>query len=271
MFKLLRKIKNKSSNFVATIETQVMHFRWKNFRSKNYSPENHKVRMLVIRKSEYVELARICVLSFLYLYPNSKIQIYCDEVTYSPLEKSLRKLISRKSVILIRLESQLQSWQNEKLSLILKMNGTNELFLDADLRWNGLMNLEAGKCLFFADEFVLRNKSPYRQYLAQFESNANTERASMKNSSFFTFGGNKLETLEIECVWNAFNNHEQKLGLADIGAEDHLMLSRLSEQLALSIASANWSFPISYLKTSDSIVDGQFVESCYFGATGRKF
>jgi hypothetical protein len=93
----------------------------------------------------------------------------------------------------------------------------------------------------------------------------------MRNTSFFTFGGHQIET---QALFDVKQIEDELLVLIKsdlLGSIDRDQVARLSEQLALSLASEDWNTPIKTLKESDGHKDGAFVESSYFGATGSTF
>lgn len=162
-----------------------------------------------------------------------------------------------------------KDWQEQKLDLILAMNGTSDIFLDADLRWNGSLSEEKGKALFLVREFELKNKSPFREILANF--NNLPPNSSMKNVSVFSFGGYQLSKTEFTSVRNTLDRYRKIVDSPTVGSLDRVAVGRVIEQFALSVCSELWSVEIAYVKESDAPMDGGKVESCYFGATGGTF
>ena len=64
----------------------------------------------------------------------------------------------------------------------------------------------------------------------------------------------------------------ENMAKSDVIAElDRESVLRISEQLALSLAVESWNEEIFLLKSYDGHMDGQFVESSYYGATGISF
>ena len=66
-------------------------------------------------------------------------------------------------------------------------------------------------------------------------------------------------------------NFETTIAKTDTGKIDHMPLERLREQIVISLVSETWDKDIYFLKEKDSHMDGSFVESSYFGATGSTF
>ena len=141
--------------------------------------------------------------------------------------------------------------------------------MDADLRWNGAIP-ETGGLTFFVDEFDMSEKSPYRQLLQTLKLDLSRP-ISMKNTSFFTFQGISISQEKLDAFKLAFESYPSLLMQADIGSLDRTLIGRLSEQLTFSVQSELWEVPINYLKTSDGHMDGSFLESSYYGATGASF
>jgi hypothetical protein len=226
----------------------------------------YKVHILATNSRNYVLLAETCVYSFLRMQQGSTFVIHVDPGLQRYARFRFRALIKREIVDIRLIDSDSHSWQATKLELILGMCGTQELFMDADLRWNS------------------RLPSPYglTSYLEEFEFGAallpkelevflpDSQRIRMMNLSFFTFSGVCIgfdlheETKELQTRINELiSYHSENVEL--------IKAARMSEQIALSYILGKYSYKVNFLKVTDSRNDGSFVESCYFGATGLTF
>lgn len=239
-------------------------------RNKTAGTIEHSAHLLVVKNKKYAHLAKICAESFIFNNPKSKITIHCDEETYQQVNNQLKVLISRqKAQVILDQTFQDKSWQEQKLNLILSLCGTEEIFMDADLKWNGQLDFLSG-LTFFYEEFAL-NKSNFFLTVLKDVFPEIENFGSMKNTSFFTWKSFALTESQRADVINynkTLTEYAQKHGIKN---EKFAELERISEQLVLSVLAECWKVRVEFLKDSDDIFDGQFVESSYFGATGGEF
>jgi hypothetical protein len=223
--------------------------------------------LLIVKNADYVRVARICISSFLYFNPNAIIQIHCDQVTFKKCQAMVRLLKRRKQIRISQDQADQVEWQHSKLGLILNLSGTCDIYMDADLKWNGSLPV-IKSTTFFVREFVLMSKLEYKELLEAMnlqELTLNT----MKNTSFFSWNGSlapeKIRSQLFE-LWGYMLQKIEEMSVSDSTKES---LKRVSEQLCLSILVPESES--NYLKDADSQFDGTFVESSYFGATGTRF
>jgi hypothetical protein len=228
---------------------------------------SNTIHLLVVKNLKYTSLALVAVSSFLRYNPNSHFFIHTDEVT------TLRTrfhfiLLEKFGYITIKptVDSEKQDWQELKLKIIESLNGTSEIFMDADLRWHGNCPQIDG-ITFFVKEFELSTKEPFSKILIAI--NKSSDFSFMKNTSFVSFAGLTIKAEAFEKIWKVYSDFQDYLtGCTPIEITD---LMRLREQLLISCFINEKTYSIRYLKDSDSIKDGQFVESSYFGTTGSRF
>lgn len=244
--------------------------RWKKSTSPDASLKDISAHVMLTRNNRYVDLAEICIQSFFHYHPKASFTLHCDNSTVKHVNSKFQKEIAEAKiqVSLLNIEDE-KDWQEQKLDLILAMNGSSDIFLDADLRWNGALNEESGKALFLVKEFELRDKSPFREILIKFDNFP--PHSAMKNVSVFSFGGYRLSTAELTSIRNAMDHYREIVDSPIVGILDKAAIGRVIEQFALSVCSEIWGVEISYVKESDAPMDGGKVESCYFGATGGIF
>ena len=263
MLSTLRKIA-KRAEFLSN------RFRWLFMSAPAPFTNIDKVHLLVVKKPEYASIAKVAVESFTHFHPASEVVVHADEFTYNKLKQEMRLVLKRRRVsIRPTFRGDNNSWQRQKVDLLLSLNGSSDAFMDADLRWNGAIP-ETGGLTFFVDEFDMSEKSPYRQLLQTLKLDLSRP-ISMKNTSFFTFQGISISQEKLDAFKLAFESYPSLLMQADIGSLDRTLIGRLSEQLTFSVQSELWEVPINYLKTSDGHMDGSFLESSYYGATGASF
>jgi hypothetical protein len=244
--------------------------RWKASTSLGASHKDIRAHVMLTRNNRYVDLAEICIQSFFHYHPNATFTLHCDNSTVKYVNSKFQKEITEGQiqVLLLNIEDE-RDWQEQKLDLILAMNGSSDIFLDADLRWNGALNEESGKALFLVKEFELRDKSPFREILTKFDNFP--PHSAMKNVSVFSFGGHQLSIAELSAIRDAMDHYRKIIASPIVGSLDKAAIGRVIEQFALSVCSEIWGIEISYVKESDAPLDGGKVESCYFGATGGTF
>lgn len=229
---------------------------------------NLKINLLAVNNPIYARLARTCVESFLYFHPKADVVIHCDIHTKSSLKRQfiLLNLLRKGQVTFKEVEPGLD-WQQHKLSLILNMSGTLELFMDCDLRWNGpIQNSNTPAILYFVSERPLKTYSGISESLPQEFQDLNS--TTMKNTSVFSWSGTKIGdrgTCEIIEIWQNFLEKAKSLKKA---APD---VTRVSEQIVLSLIPEIYNIPFRFLKEVDRQFDGSVCESSYFGASGGRF
>ena len=270
MLNALKKILKFTLIFVTKCDTLIRSFKWKYLRPKNRSSEEIKVHFLLVKDAKYVPVLRICLNSFLYWHPNAKIAIHVDSIT---IEQVTKKILGKRGCSNIEIKMDMDcpdcSWQILKLRLLTSLNGTSDIYLDADMRWNG--KLPARKTItFLTTEFELKGLTIYLLLLNQLR-NSRYMNAKMRNTSFFTFAGYRVAEESIQDVQILHNEIVEIIQSGNFGVKDKPNLLRIAEQIALSIASEDWSLQISHLKDLDGWKDGAFVESSYFGSTGVSF
>lgn len=265
--RLLRQMEGKLKT-----EFQILH--WQNVPAQNKVMSPFRVHLLVVKNRKYAKFAQICATSFLHHHPNSTVVIHVDFFTQTSVQKWVTRSKFHQAInVELIPDSDIQdSWQVQKMNLVLGISGTFDFFVDADMRWNGplVLDVDDMNALFFVEEYkILENKT-----LARFIECPEFQKysdASMWNTSFIHFSGfllsgsQKREILELQEEIVNFVSHNF--------ADDDLSSSiiRISEQLAISLAASTWNIPIKGVKKFDGYKDGAFLESSYFGATGTHF
>ena len=266
----LRRLVRKIESLLNQRRTSKELSRWKKSTSPLASQEDIKAHVMLTRDNRYVDLAEICIHSFFHHHPKATFTLHCDNSTLNYVNSKFHNEIAEGKIRVQVLKTQNEmDWQEQKLDLILAMNGTSDIFLDADLRWNGALSEENGKALFLVKEFKLKDKSPFREILENF--NNLPPDSSMKNVSVFSFGGYQLSNTEFTSVRNTMDRYREIVDSPTVGSLDKVAVGRVIEQFALSVCSELWSVAIAYVKEIDAPMDGGKVESCYFGATGGTF
>ena len=229
-------------------------------------PPQHTVHILIVGSKDYVLLAETCIWSFLRYHPSTQFRLHVGEDLIPYVKRRLKSLVSINVAEIIQVESALKDWQALKLQIILNMSGSTDLFMDADLRWNDKLPV-LSKVTAYLIEFEMIEPFLPSQICELFQRRYP---GKMVNLSFFTFSGISIS----EKAQNKIIALQKQISLLSFHEELSVQereKCRMSEQIALSVGLNLQSLKINSLKLFDSRNDGQFVESCYFGATGLTF
>ena len=223
------------------------------------------VNLLICGKKQYAFLGEICIRSFLLHHPNAVFRVYVDGTLFDRCSDQFGDLINLNKLSITKLSGRVvDSWQKSKLDILLKMNGTNEIFMDADLRWNGALS-DINGVTSYLEEFDLFSSLDYSIHLSDLPKIPN---CNMLNLSFFTFGEVTIPEIISKRILDLQMRIASTEGFDSESNPNYLSTARMSEQIALSYFLHEKKVRINYLKEDDSRNDGKFVESCYFGATG---
>jgi hypothetical protein len=230
------------------------------------STSNQKIEMLIVKNKQYAWVSLHCISSLLRYNAGSIIHINADDETYG-IVKSLVKLIDSKRIVVSKVEqpSLPPLWQKAKI--ILMLQGSKKVFIDADLRWNSTIpSIPKGQVLIFSKEFNMVFDSKYRSLLVANGWEVNQE-IYMLNTSVLCWNG-----LDQKILVNDFLNllfEFERLNMASLGFDTSQDVTRLSEQITLSYFLRN--FQIAALDEILIRDKCPSVESTYFGATGHRF
>ena len=265
----LRSVINGTESYFKLRQDRKTMKLWKNKVSAVTSPQSFNANIMLTNNQKYVDLAEICVNSFIYFHPKSHFTLHCDGNTITYTKAKFSSLIQEGRVKIKEIEAKEGlNWQDQKLEIILSLSGTKQLMLDADLRWNGPLEINEG-VTFFVEEFTLNRKSPFREIIK--ETKLGTSRSTMKNLSFFSFGGYALTEEDLKNIKICMDEYRENVRSDLVGKFDKASIERVIEQFVLSVCCETWPTNINFVKYSDKPKDGGIVESCYFGATGGTF
>ncbi len=250
---------------------QIIRWRWLKFGTSNV--QSYDASFLVLQNIEYCRLAKISVLSFLYFHRNSRVKIFCDQVTSPYLKKIFRKEIKQGYVLVFDDELLGASWQEAKVVVISNLKAPYGIYIDADMRFNGQLEL-IQELNFFVEEFGLESLHPFSLLGDLWHRFSEHNPCLMFNTSLIYNGGNNQEFFEKLTLKN-FNRFEFDLKIeienTNLKEEEKMQIWRLREQLFLSLIAQQLETKISFVKQSDSRLDGTIVESSYYGSTGLGF
>jgi hypothetical protein len=233
------------------------------------SSNPYSANMLVVNNSSYVNVSRVCALSFLKFNPESHVKIHVDEETRPLAEKVYSKEIARRKVTLVKVNPVVEPWQRRKVDLICSMSEDLEFYMDADLRWNGPLNL-SHELTFFVREFLIGDNESYAKAFRTLGLSWIND-SKMKNTSFFYWGNQVDQNPLKERVQKIYATILDALNRSSLEEKLKTDLTRLSEQIAMSAALEETETMLVFLKAKDGQMDGSFLESSYYGATGTSF
>ena len=269
-----QRIRQPAKKIVLKYRARYLMFKYEYRRPNNQSFYPFTLNLLVVKKPKYSELAQMCVKSFLHFHPNAIVILHCDELTYEPVLSWTKKSKFKNSIEVNKIYNEIEkSWQRQKLELIFSLSGTSEIFIDADMRWNGPLTIDlrnSREVYFFVNEFKLSRHPVFSKMLSN-EVFQEYQNASMYNTSFVCLSGfvfSNSDVLDIYRVQDEIISYAENAALDD---GERISMIRISEQLALSLAAVKWDRSIKALKETDGLKDGSFLESSYFGATGFQF
>lgn len=252
-----------------TVSNLTRRIYWLTCDSRQRNESYFKVHLLLVANSVYAKLAKTCVESFLHYHPNAHIVIHCDSNTKHSVfrEFKILKLFRRSSFSIVEVE-ECAIWQLHKLKLILGMSGTTDIYMDCDLRWNGSIGDDSlGKIVFFVEERLLFTYDGLLEALPK--SITKYSNTSMKNTSYFTWSGIKIESNQNQRIINNWLEMQDILALNL--TERASSISRISEQVIIGLIPEILKIPFKFLKESDKQFDGSICESSYYGASGGRF
>lgn len=247
---------------------KVLLIKWRHLRKKKIGPEK-VAHVLAVKNPEYIKIAEVAINSFIFHNPESSVVLHCDKATSELAKSTFRQLIKRRQISIEELRDADQDWQRLKLNLLQYISRQERNFyMDCDVRWNGRLNL-SNNCAYFVEEFSLSEKYPYKELLSLLNLSQNG--FTMCNTTFvYLFPGNFTKT-ELNLLLSYQNSILLACEEKTFSGEDVTQLKRLSEQLAFSIFVKLSGKHFVPLKKKDGHMDGSFLESSYFGATGIKF
>lgn len=231
---------------------------------RNGQLSDSTLHILVMNKKEYIDAGVRCAGSFLDYNPGFRVSFYVDKDNQDYLRRKIKQWKLGK-IAQIKVVTSDRPWQQHKLDIILGSMARNDLFCDADLYWNGRVDLSLAP-MCFVRENILNENETYKKLL---EVLALAERNYvMFNTSVVALGVfAQNEVLKKE----AFRIYTQILEICvemSISHGQREKIERLSEQIALSLAFSHViEKELNFLKKIDSPMDGGIAESFYLGTT----
>jgi len=222
------------------------------------------LHILVMNKKEYIDAGVTCAGSFLDYNSGFRVSFYVDKENEEYLKKKITqwKLGKIAQIKVVRSD---WTWQQHKLEIILGNMTSDDLFCDADLYWNGRVDLTLAP-ICFVRENVLNESESYKKLL---EVIGMAERNyTMFNTSVVALGvfaQNELLKKEVSRIYTQILETCKDPSIS-LGQREKI--ERLSEQIALSLGFSHViENELKFLKEIDSPMDGGIAESFYLGTT----
>jgi len=222
------------------------------------------IHILVTSRREYINAGIKCAQSFLDFNPNSKIMYYVDSANLHYLKRKIRrKLPGFKTEI--EIVSSEKRWQEHKLNIILNKLSSTDIFCDADLYWNGTPDISLAP-FGFVKEFILNVNPTFNMLLNHL--GISERNYPMINTSVVALGEYANHKQLAEQTKKLYERILESCSSPNSQISQIEKISRLSEQLALSIALTEVvGDNLHFLKFTDSPMDGGIAESYYLGTT----
>ena len=252
---------------VKSVYFTALRIKW-NFKKSHAGGIHVTAHILCVKNRAYVSVAIVACESFLYWNPGSTIIVHCDSSTLDELSKKFRRLVRARKVQIVSEVPNNVTWQQAKIEIICSLSGTSEIYMDADLRWNGPCPA-LQEPVFYVREFELSSREEFSGIYTQLLRNK-WPMALMSNTSFVYLDRHQISKrsiLDIQEIYSLLSTWLiDETPVSAVTAQIH----RLSEQIAVSVV-LNDALRMGHLKQTDERADGQFVETSYFGATGLGF
>jgi len=250
------------------LEKSMLLLKWK-YTQRSGHLHSNIAHLLAVKNPDYIRVAEIAIGSFLYHNPYSKVIIHCDKVTFPLAEKAYKYWVKKHKIEIVRRNEQFTTWQEQKIALLVEIaNKKENFYIDCDVRWNGPLELPISSS-FYVDEFPLNDKSPFRELVSVL--GITSEDVHMLNTTFVYLHPGNFSDFELRTLTLIFKEINEACRENLVAKNDVEQVSRLAEQIAFSIFAKNSRRKFMALKKSDGHMDGSFLESSYFGATGAEF
>lgn len=264
---IIQSIYSNLKKVVKSIYFLSLKIKW-NYKNSHASGIHTTAHILCVKNDAYAGVAIVAAESFLYWNPDSNVVVHCDTYTFSQVSRMFRRLIRARKVRVVCDISSTITWQEAKIEIVCSLGGTSDIYMDADLRWNGPCP-RLNEPVFYVREFEISSRIEFNDIYTEVLKNQ-WPSALMSNTSFVFFNRLEISHENIADIRVIFTKLFNWLGEEDPARPETSQIRRLSEQIALSVV-LNDALKMGHLKQTDERADGQFVETSYFGATGLGF
>lgn len=219
---------------------------------------------LIVKDSRYLKLAKYSLSSMLRYNPDWNAVIHTDKVLFG--KSNLLRILFGQRVEILFDQVEEADPLSSKCTLILQMQGKDDVFVDIDTRWNARCPKLDSITVLVKEFRVIADSFWYK--VAE-ELQIESKSLHMLNTSFFSWSKSSLGVSVKEYEnWKVEWDLLSWQALCDTEAEVDGR-KRLHEQFFLSCLLSDQS--VKAIKETDLIADGGVLESSYFGATGHRF
>lgn len=264
---LIESLNSNLRRVVKSIYFVGLKIKW-NYKKSHASGIHTTAHILCVKNIAYAGVAIVAAESFLYWNPSSNVVVHCDQNTFGQVSRKFRRLIKASKVRVISDTPSTITWQEAKINIVCSLGGTSDIYMDADLRWNGPCP-PLNEPVFYVREFEISNRMEFQEIYNEVLKNR-WPSALMSNTSFVFFNQRVISGENASDIRDIFRLLSNWLGTEAPVSPGTSQIRRLSEQIALSVV-LNDAIDMGHLKQTDERADGQFVETSYFGATGLGF
>jgi hypothetical protein len=229
------------------------------------SKSSKQCHFILLRKKEYVFISKFAIASFLKFNPDYRVIVHCDSLVEIYARK-LQYLFPRSRLSVVVDQPSQGFVYSIKGNFLLRLQGSFDIFLDADTRCNGRLP-EIVKPMTLVAEFPYYSNRKWAAILRECGLEENI-RFFLLNVSAVSWAGchygvSPEDFADWEKKWFAID-------WSNILREDQIpYFQRFVEQVFVSNIFQRG--PIQTLKDADFVADKGIIESSYFGATGYRF
>jgi hypothetical protein len=225
--------------------------------------ESRTLHILLMKRAQYIKPVIKCCNSIWDHAPETRIEIWIDDNLREDFQKEKHRLMREDRVDTKEVPLQNSEWQKNKLQIISNEMNPEDLFVDADLIWNGAPPRPQTP-MFFVSEYLMNARTLTLWLLRKLKVDL-SKNWYMLNVSVVGLSNLSKDISFQERVNELYDAIRHVEPDDNFGFDDIPTLRRMSEQIALSIAVQELG-EYTVLKDSDTYMDGGIAESYYLGA-----
>lgn len=231
----------------------------------SFNDKKQTCHFLICHDIKYVNVSKYAIYSFLRYNPDYRLVIHVDKRTFAAVRKQYKFLLSS----CIRVVQDITDDEFPYISkglLLLRLQGTHDIFLDVDTRTNGKLP-RLNKPTALVAEFRFGESKKFSRILKEMGCLQYADKYLL-NVTFVSWGGQDLGLKnEAFLEWSRTYLTLKWETFLPINAIPYF--KRFVEQTFFSLVfqESDWGV----MKESDFVGDKGIIESSYFGASGYRF
>lgn len=238
---------------------------WRQLTRPSTKVNERTCHFLICKDSAYAKISKYAIYSYLRFNPNSHIVIHCDSKTYSIVKWMYRWPLSGAINVIEDIDYEEYPYISKGI-LILKLQGTSDIFLDVDTRINGTLPVCTVPTALVA-EFRIADSAKFSSIFRAM-GHPDFQHLYLLNVTFVSWGGHNLN-LDTE-TFSLWSDKYLNLPWHELMSSDAIpYFKRFVEQTFFSEVFQRGKWGV--LKSSDFVGDQGLVESSYYGASGYRF